>query len=474
MTLNILIADDEQAARYGMAKALGQINCHILQAADGRAALDAIRREMPDLVFLDLTMPILDGQSVLRELNGESRRGEIIVVTAHDSVSSAVECVRLGASDYITKPFEVERLRAIARRAARRVELEQQLAGLQNQLDEKTAFGTLVGVSRSMRELFRQVERAARAPLDILICGETGTGKELIAREIHRSSHRAAGPFVPVNAAAIHQSLAESELFGHVRGSFTGADADHKGVFERAHGGTVFLDEIGDMPIGLQPKLLRTLQERTIQPVGSSRTIPIDVRVCSATHQDLRRAIEAGHFRRDLYYRIKGIELLLPPLRARREDILLLTNYFLDRLAARTGEAVARPCSSAVERLLAHHWPGNVRELEHVVTAAATMATNGHFGPEELDVPGRTAPSDEFDMTSLDGLPLVEAKGKLVEWFERRAIRAALEQNKGNVSAAARQLGMHRQSLQQKIAHWRAVEAVERVEAVEGGSNGHL
>jgi DNA-binding NtrC family response regulator len=451
MKLRILIADDEHAARYGMAKALNQVPCQVIEAEDGRAALEAIRGQAPDLVFLDLTMPGMDGQSVLRELGDDAKRCEIVVVTANDTVDSAVECMRLGASDYMTKPFEVERLRAIARRAARRAELEEHVTGLQDQLDQKTAFGALVGASRSMRELFQLIERAARAPMDVLICGETGTGKELIAREIHRLSDRASGPFVAVNTAAIQESLAESELFGHVRGAFTGADHDRKGVFEQAHGGTVFLDEIGDMPLALQAKVLRTLQERTVQAVGATRAVPVDIRVCSATHQDLAEAIEAERFRQDLFYRVRGIELRIPPLRARREDIVLLANYFLDRLESQSRRAVPRLSADAAERLLTYHWPGNVRELQHAVTAAAAMTTHDQIRARDLDLPQHTRADDNFDFSALAGLPLVEAKGRLVDRFERQAIVAALEATGGNVSAAARQLGIHRQSLQQKI-----------------------
>ncbi len=465
MPLRILIADDEPAARYGMAKALAAGGYEILEAADGRAALEVIRSQAPDLVFLDLAMPALDGQGVLRELQGSAGSSEIIVVTANDSIATAVECVRLGAADYVTKPFEVEHLRALARQAARRVELERRVQALQTQLDEKQAFGALVGVSPAMKELYRQIERAARAPLDVLVRGDTGSGKELIAREIHRQSPRAAGPFVAVNTAAIPESLVESELFGHVKGAFTGADAHRTGVFEQAHAGTLFLDEIGDMPPPAQAKILRTLQERTIQPVGGTRTISVDVRVISATHQDLPQAIAGGHFRQDLYYRLKGIELHVPPLRARREDILLLARYFLERLAARTGGPVARLGHDAADRLLAHSWPGNVRELEHLVTAAAAMCPGDEIHAADLALtPGPGWP-DVMDPELLAELPLAEAKVRLVESFERRMIEAALEKHGGNVSAAARQLGLHRQSLQQKMAQLR----IRRPPIAEGG-----
>jgi DNA-binding NtrC family response regulator len=453
--LRILIADDEKAARHGMMRALSSSGYELLEAADGNETLALLRGDAADLAFLDLNMPGLDGVSVLRELGAARRSCEIVVVTANDSVAAAVECMRYGATDYITKPFEIERLRAIARRVARRIELEGQVSRLETQLDEQHAFGALVGASRPMRHLYEQITRAARANVDVLLCGETGTGKELIAREIHRLSDRAAGPFIAVNTAAIAESLAESELFGHARGAFTGANSDRKGVFEQAHGGTLFLDEIGDMPLPAQAKILRTLQERVVQPVGTARTVHVDVRVISATHQKLEEAIAAGQFREDLYYRIRGVQLQIVPLRSRPEDILVLANYFLDRCPVRDDKLSRRLSKDAIERLITYHWPGNVRELKQVVTAAAAMTTGETIGADDLNIAQSTGskelPAPREIPADLAGLPLSEAKSRLVESFERSAIEAALAQHDGNVSAAARQLGMHRQSLQQKM-----------------------
>lgn len=451
MSLRILIADDEKAARFGLAKALAQGGHRIIEASDCRSAIDAIRTQLPDLVFLDLNMPDGDGRSVLRELPTQERpKYDIVILTANDNVQTAVECMRLGAADYIIKPYEVEQVRAIARRSSQRLELERRVTELQDRLDQRHAFGALIGISRPMQDLFRQIERVARAPVDVLIRGETGTGKELIAREIHRLSDRAAGPFVAVNTAAIAASLAESELFGHVKGAFTGADRDRQGCFEQAGGGTLFLDEIGDMPLSAQAKVLRTLQERTVQPVGTNRNIPVNVRIITATHQDLDRAISEGHFRSDLYYRIKGIELNVPPLRTRQEDIILLANYALDRLGT-THPAVPRLAPDAIHRLLTYSWPGNVRELEHVVTAAATLAEGDTIRARDLAL-GRAEPSAApAPFMELMELPLTEAKEKLLDSLERTMIEAALAKNEGNVSSAARQLGIHRQSLQQKM-----------------------
>jgi DNA-binding NtrC family response regulator len=450
-SLKILIADDEEPARFALRRALTQTGHQFVEAADGRTTVELVRQELPDLVFLDLHMPGLGGIDVLRQLGAETRQCEIIVLTASDSVATAVECVRLGAADFVTKPYEVEQVRAIARRVRQRLELLQQVEHLQQELKNLPRCGDLVGTSRPMRQLFDQMRKVARTTADLLIRGETGTGKELIAREIHRQSDRATGPFIAVNTSAIPESLTESELFGHVRGAFTGADANRIGVFEQAHGGTLFLDEIGDMPTGAQTKILRAVQERIIQPVGGSRTVSVDVRIISATHQDLEEAMSVGAFRPDLFYRLKGVELRVPPLRARRDDILLLANHFLERW---TPAAPARLEFSpgAIDALLAHPWPGNVRELEQIILRAATMTDGPQISPADL---GLGLPADSADVHGFQqylGLPLAEAKSQVVEALERWLIQSALDKSGGNVSEAARTLGMHRQSLQQKIS----------------------
>ncbi|MGE0756368.1 MAG: sigma-54-dependent transcriptional regulator [Pirellulaceae bacterium] len=451
MKLCILIADDEQPARYALRRSIACDDYEIVEAADGRAAAELIAQGRVDLAFLDLAMPELDGREVLRQVGAQARTTEIIIVTADDTVATAVSCIQLGAADYINKPYEVEQVRAVARRAARRRELERRIDTLQNELDQKRAFGALVGISRPMRDLFFQMQRAAVAPIDILIRGETGTGKELIAREIHRLSPRAAGPFVAVNTAAIAESLAESELFGHVRGAFTGATADRCGVFEQAQGGTLFLDEIGDMPLPAQTKILRALQERTIQPVGAVRPVSVDVRVVTATHQDLEQAIAERRFRQDLYYRIQGVELHVPPLRQRPEDILLLAGYFLEQLGGSL-RPVPQLDRSAADRLLSYPWPGNVRELKQAITTAASMTEGMTIRAHDLPLRRSATPADQWDFEELLRLPLTEGKSLLVERYERRAIERALNDNAGNISAAARQLGIHRQSLQQKMS----------------------
>ncbi|MGV3485993.1 MAG: sigma-54-dependent transcriptional regulator [Planctomycetaceae bacterium] len=443
--MKILVIDDEHAARYALCKALRGEGRTLLEADDGEQALAMVRQHQPDLVFLDLNIPKLDGQAVLRRLAHSQPQSlpEIIVVTANDSIHNAVECIRLGAADFLAKPYEVERVRSIANRAEKRVRLEDQVASLQHQVGQSGG-GPIIGSSRAMRGLLAQIDRAAKVDLPVLIRGESGTGKELVARQLHAQSRRSQGPFVAVNTAAISASLIESELFGHVKGAFTGAERPREGVFRQADGGTLFLDEIGDMPVGVQTRLLRVLQEGIVQPVGSEQNVAVDVRVLSATHQDLESAIAQKSFRQDLYFRLRGIELLLPPLRNRQEDILLLANGFMG-----SGHSFDR---SAVAAMVAYEWPGNVRELKQRVEAAAAMAQTNRIKAADLGLAPTSSQPEVGGFDDYLALPLSEGRERLVEDFERASIGKAIREAAGNISAAARQLGIHRQSLQQKMA----------------------
>ena len=444
--MRILIVDDEESARYGMAKALRAPTRDIIEARDGDEALTIIRQQQPDLVFLDLNMPGRDGMSVLSELqtNQPTHMPEILIVTANDTVHHAVQSIRLGASDFLTKPYEVDHLRAIARRSEDRLQLQRQVIELQQQLDSEHSASSIIGVSRAIEQLHSQIQRAARASLPVLIRGESGTGKELVARELHENGPRAKGPFIAVNTAAIAESLVESELFGHSRGAFTGADRAREGVFRQADGGTLFLDEIGDMPATVQTRLLRVLQEGLVQPVGSEELIRVDVRVVSATHQDLEQAITEKLFRQDLYFRLRGIELSIPPLRARREDILPLAVSFLG------AEHTLTP--AATSALVAHQWPGNVRELKQRIESAVAMSESKSIDVRDLGLVRDEATQQNSDpFEAYYDLPLTEARDRLVEEFERTMIQRALASESGNISAAARRLGLHRQSLQQKL-----------------------
>ena len=444
--MKILLADDEAAARYGMSRALQGAGREILEASDGNEALAIIREKAPDLVFLDLNMPKCDGLTVLANLRETpvAPMPEIIVVTANDSISLAVDCIRQGAADFLTKPFDVDHLRAIVKRSEDRLRLQTQVETLRLQLSESGAtFGSIRGSSRPMQRLFTQIERSAKTDLPVLIRGESGTGKELIARELHQRSPRASKPFVAVNTAAVSENLVESELFGHVKGAFTGADRAREGVFRRADGGTLFLDEIGDMPASVQTRLLRVLQEGIVQPVGSEDGIRVNVRIISATHQDLEQAITDKVFRHDLYFRLKGIELTVPPLRERQEDILLLANSFLP------SDRAFSQC--AVAALMAHRWPGNVRELQQMIASGAALGEEGKITARDLDLIADLHSSPTSSWEPYLDLPLSEARDRVTDDFERAAIGHALEKESGNISAAARRLGIHRQSLQQKL-----------------------
>ncbi len=443
--MKILIADDEANARYAMAKALRAEGRSFVEAEDGEQAWDAIEAEAPDLVFLDLNMPRMTGLGVLNRFKNHASlcKPEIIVVTANDTLEQAVECIRSGADDFLTKPYDVEHLRAIVRRSEQRVVMQQQMASMQAQLEQPQGLGKLLGVSRPMRKLFERIPKAGKSNLPVLIRGESGSGKELVAREIHRASDRASRPFVAVNTAAINASLIESELFGHAKGAFTGADRDREGVFRKADGGTLFLDEIGDMPAAVQTRLLRVLQEGVVQPVGSEQNIQTDVRVISATHQNLEHAIDEKLFRQDLYFRLRGIELFLPPLRQRQEDILMLAGVFLGDQLQFTADAITA--------LLQHTWPGNVRELKQRVESAVAMADGERIDRCDLGLHASAESAGQTPFEKYWDLPLTEAKNLLVEEFEAAAIARALELESGNVSAAARRLGIHRQNLQQKL-----------------------
>ncbi len=444
--MKILLADDEAAARYGMSRALQSAGREILEASDGNEALEIIREKAPDLVFLDLNMPKCDGLTVLANLREkpDAPMPEIIVVTANDSISLAVDCIRRGATDFLTKPFDVDHLRAIVKRSEDRLRLQHQVDTLRQQLSESGgAFGSIRGSSRPMQRLFTKIDRSARTELPVLIRGESGTGKELIARELHQRSPRASKLFVAVNTAAVSENLVESELFGHVKGAFTGADRAREGVFRRADGGTLFLDEIGDMPASVQTRLLRVLQEGIVQPVGSEDGIRVNVRVISATHQDLEQAITDKVFRHDLYFRLKGIELTVPPLRERQEDILLLANSFL------ASDRAFSQC--AVAALMAHRWPGNVRELQQMIASAAALGESEKITARDLGLAAALPSSTSRSWEPYLDLPLSEARDRVTEDFERASIGHALEQEFGNISAAARRLGIHRQSLQQKL-----------------------
>ncbi|MFL6232764.1 MAG: sigma-54-dependent transcriptional regulator [Thermoanaerobaculia bacterium] len=447
----ILVCDDEPVARRGAARALGSEAYDFLECADGRECLAALERPRHgvDLILLDLRMPGMDGMTTLAHLTALPAPPPVVVVTADATLRSGVEAVKAGAADYLSKPYEIDELRLVVAKTLETARLRGENRRLAEEVKRLAGQRRLLGESPAMRAVLDAVERVAPASAGVLIRGESGTGKELVARRLHELSERARGPFVAVNCAAIPDTLVESELFGHRRGAFTGADRDRPGKFRQADGGTLFLDEVGDMAPAAQAKLLRVLQEGIVEPLGGGDPVSVDVRVLAATHRDLKAMAAEGRFREDLLFRLRVVEIELPPLRDRGGDVLLLARNFL-AASSRAGLAFAPETERA---LLAYPWPGNVRELANAVERA-TIFCRGHvIQPEDLPQEVRTAAaSAKDDLCAWDpDDDLQTAKRKMVERLERAMITEALREHGGNISQAARRLGLHRQSLQQKL-----------------------
>jgi two-component system response regulator AtoC len=448
----ILIADDDRTIRKNLVRLLQAESHATLEAADGVEALELIRAARPDAVLLDLKMPGWDGLGVLEELGSTLGELPVIVVTAFGGSKVAIEAMRLGAYDYLTKPFDLEEVLLTLRRALRQRELAGEVQALRSQREEvdeaeKAAEPELVGVSPAMRNVFKAIGRAAATDEPVLIFGESGTGKELVAAALHRHSPRSARPFVRVNCAALPEGLIESELFGHERGAFTGADRQRKGRFERAERGTIFLDEIGEVPPSAQAKLLRVLQFREFERVGGSETLRADVRIVAATHRDLPKEVAAGRFREDLYYRLNVVPIVIPPLRDRPEDIAPLAETILHRLECKYGWHGLSLAPVSLETLSRASWPGNVRQLENALARAAIAARGRVILPEHLDA---EAQGDSLLPATTERVPL---RALLAE-VERRAIHQALLACDGNRTRAAERLGISRRQLFDKIREY--------------------
>lgn len=371
----ILIVDDEQSIRDMLSLALEDEGWEVATAGDGDAAAAALQSQPVDVVLSDIRMPGMDGLELLRHVNASAPDTDVILMTAHASTDTAIEALCLGAYDYITKPFDLEELKITVRRALDQQTLRRDNVMLRQELADRNSFGNLVGRSQAMQRVFELIRRVTDSTSTVLIVGESGTGKELVARAIHYNGTRGEAPFVAVNCAALPGPLLESELFGHVKGSFTGADRHKEGLFEAAAGGTILLDEIGDMPLEMQPKLLRVLEDRMVRRVGSTSDVSIDVRVLASTNKNLRGAVDDRSFRQDLYYRLNVIQVDLPPLRDRLDDVPLLAEHFLAQLAKESGAEVQSLTGAAIAALEAHSWPGNVRELFNALRHAVTLET---------------------------------------------------------------------------------------------------
>ncbi|MEX2608585.1 MAG: sigma-54 dependent transcriptional regulator [Gemmatimonadota bacterium] len=434
MSARILVVDDDRSFRLSTAELLRQDGHAVSVAATGAEAASALEGQHFDLLLLDVRMPGIDGVRLVEVLRRRGQRIPVLMISGYATVAMAVESLHLGADDFLTKPVDPEQLSA---RVA-------ELLALRPVADGPAPAG-LVGSTTGLAEVVEAVRRVAPSEATVLVTGETGTGKELVARAVHDLSPRAARPFVPVNCAALAEGLLESELFGHVRGAFTGAVADKEGLFAAAHGGTLLLDEVGDMSLRLQQRLLRVLQEREVVPVGSSKARPVDVRVVAATHRDLAAEAAVGRFREDLYYRLNVFRIKLPPLRERREDIPLLVSAALQRLAGRSPAGQAEGCSPLAMRILrAYAWPGNVRQLFAVVEAAVIRAAGERVEAQHLPPELRAAAAGEVEE---------RYKPPADQAAERRAILAALAEADGVRSRAADLLGMSRTTL------WRRMRA---------------
>jgi two-component system nitrogen regulation response regulator NtrX len=445
----ILIVDDEPAARYGLRRAL-ESRYRIAEADSAEAARAALNTERPDLLILDVVLPGLDGVSFLKSLRDEGYTLPVLMVSALDTAKTAVDALRVGAADYLVKGFELEELRQRIANLLKLASLEQENDTLRRRLATEGQFGQMIGRSAEMRRAFEVADRVAATDSTVLILGESGTGKDLLAQEIHARSPRASRAWVAVNCAALPETLIESELFGYERGAFTGAAHQKKGKFELASGGTIFLDEIGDMNPVTQAKVLRALENRAIERLGGTQAIPVDVRVISATHRNLPAEIRHGKFREDLFYRLRVITIELPPLRAHKQDIPLLAEAFLAMHASRLGRS-ARLTTEAAAALEKYDWPGNVRELKNALERSIVLARGEEIAlsdlPQEVVSREPTLKPSANGGAGLDENDFREAKRK----FEIAYLTRQLAQHRWNVSKTAATIGLHRQSLQEKL-----------------------
>jgi two-component system response regulator AtoC len=450
----ILVVDDEEDMLENCSRILDRLGYEALLESDGGKGVVRFEQEHPVVTLTDLRMPGMDGLEVLRTIRRIDPEALVILFTAFATVETAVEAVKEGAFDYIPKPFSADQLQLVIERALTQRRLLEENRRLREQLTETYRFENIVGRSRPMAQVFDLIKKVAASEANILVVGESGTGKELIARCIHANSHRAARAFVPVDCASLPEHLLESELFGHERGAFTGAIATRRGLFEEANGGTSFLDEVGDIPLPLQPKLLRVLQERQVRRVGGNRFIDVDVRVICATHQNLADMVQQGNFREDLYYRLNVISLPLPPLRDRPGDIPLLAYYSLRTYAAQSGKEVKGIAPETLELLEAYPWPGNVRELQNVIERAVVLAEGEMVTPAELPANLRLPQKVPTAMVA-DHLSLKKAKQQWVEVFEREYLIALLKKHQGNISQAAKTAGVDRKTIHRLLKRYR-------------------
>jgi DNA-binding NtrC family response regulator len=461
----ILLVDDEASIRHILSLLLTEHGHAVTAVGSGEAALDVVAAEPFEVVLLDMSLPGINGLAVLRKLRDRGDQAPCIVLTAHGTIRSAVEAVKAGAFDYLTKPFDNDELLIAIARAAEHLKLQTEVIALRAELKTRQEFSGIVATSALMRDVLRQMSRIAGDDGPVLILGESGTGKELVARGIHQQSSRNRGPFVAVNCSAIPAALVEAEFFGYERGAFTDAKETRPGKFEQADGGTLFLDEVGDLHIDAQAKLLRVLQEHVITRLGGRGTIAVNVRVVAATNHDLERAVKVGGFREDLFYRLNVLSLRLPPLRERGEDLSFLIEHFLGRLCAKTGASVSGISPEAMRLLLAHEWRGNVRELENVLHRAVVLAEGPLLRAADLPASVGGGQAAAADGASAYPLTLAASVERTVERVERALIQAALMETGGNQTAAADSLGINRKTLFNKLRLYGLAPVVESDES---------
>ncbi len=465
--LRVLVIDDERFHAEAVAESLERVGYRCTIATSGTAGARKIDGEEFDVILTDLRMNDLDGLAIVRKAKQEQPDAEVLVITGHGDIKTAVEAIKLGAAHYLLKPVDMAELRAIVDKSAERLRLARTNRELKRQLDEKFGFEGVVGNSQKMQELINKLRTIAPTHASVLISGETGTGKDIVARAIHHNSPRKNKPFVALNCTALNENLLDDELFGHEAGAYTGAERMRKGKFEFATGGTLFLDEVGDMPLTLQAKLLRVLENGEVTRIGSNEPIRVNVRVLSATHQDLEAAVASGKFRQDLYFRLKVVTVRLPALRDRREDIPLLTAHFLKESSARHGKPVPGGLSESVRRAMAaYDWPGNVRELRNVIESMVVQDTDGTLDMDDIQegeslrrMHTSEAPADGAG--GLLGRPLVEV--------ERYYTERALEMTQGNREEAAKMLGIGERTLYRNIQDWKLQDRIKEALAESGG-----
>jgi DNA-binding NtrC family response regulator len=454
VTGRVLVVDDDASMCDMLVSDLGEHGFTVTARTSAKAALEAVAPGAFDAVVTDLNMPGMNGLELCRAIAGEDPEVPVIVITAFGSIETAVAAIRGGAYDFVTKPLDVEALALAVDRAIQHRTLRDEVKRLRRAVDESRRFGALLGTSPAMRRVYDLLDRIGDSNATVLVTGETGTGKELVARALHERGRRRAGAFVAVNCAALPEPLLESELFGHVRGAFTDAHAARKGLFMQATGGTLFLDEIGELPPALQAKLLRALQTRKVRPVGGNDEVPFDVRLIVATNRDLDSAVEEGRFREDLFFRVNVIQVEMPALRVRGGDILLIAQHFIERYAAQAEKRVVGLAPECAERLLAYVWPGNVRELENCIERAIALTRGETIGIEDLPEKIRGFRRSHVLVSSDDPSELPP-----LEEVERRYILRVMEAVGGNKTLAARVLGMGRKTLYRKLEQYGSGEA---------------